>query len=82
MSMLRASSSSSFAWLSLSAAMISRMQSAPIARASNTCQGSIMKSLRSTGRLQAARAARKSAGVVPNQVSSVSTERHFAPAAW
>ena len=43
--------------LSDSAAMISKMQSAPIARLSYTCQGSSMKSLRRTGRLTAARAA-------------------------
>ena len=31
--------------------MIRRMQSAPIARLSKTCQGSRMKSLRSTGQI-------------------------------
>ena len=40
--------------------MISRMASAPIERASKTCQGWIMKSLRSTGRVQAARAVSRS----------------------
>jgi translation initiation factor 2D len=42
---------------SSSAATMIRIASAPIARASATCQGSTMKSLRSTGSAQAARAA-------------------------
>ena len=42
--------------VSPSAATMMRIASAPIARASATCHGSIMKSLRSTGRSQAARA--------------------------
>ncbi len=52
-----AQDSSSSASASSSAAMISRMQSAPSARDSVIWMESIMKSLRSTGRLTAARAA-------------------------
>ena len=45
--------------VSSNAATISRMQSAPSARDSKTWYGSITKSLRSTGSVQAARAARR-----------------------
>ena len=58
-SMPRSSAAASISCItpSSSAATMIRMASAPMARASATCQGSTMKSLRSTGRSQAARAA-------------------------
>ena len=54
-------------------------QSAPIARASWTCHGSMRKSLRSTGREVAARAARRCSGEPRKNSRSVSTDRAAAP---
>jgi len=50
----------------------------PIARDSSICQASTMKSLRSTGRAQAARACCKNSGAPWKNCRSVSTERQAA----
>ena len=76
-----AAASISAAAPSSSAAMMMRMQSAPIARASATWYGSYMKSLRSTGRSVAARAATRNSGEPWNEGPSVRTERQAAPPA-
>ena len=80
MSNARASSSNSRARASLSAAMISSTQSAPIARLSRICHASSMKSLRSAGIGTAPRAACRSAADPWKYGASVSTDRHVAPA--
>ena len=71
----RRSSSSS------SAAAISSTASAPMRRASTTSASCTVKSLRSTGRPEAWRAAARSAAEPPKKSTSVRTERQAAPPA-
>ena len=66
---------------SSSAATISRIASAPIARDSAIWYGSTMKSLRSTGSAHASRAALRYSGAPWKYSRSVSTDRHAAPPA-
>ena len=58
-----------------------RMQSAPSARASQTCQASMTKSLRSTGRPLADRASARYRSAPWKNASSVSTDSAAAPPA-
>jgi hypothetical protein len=58
---------------------MSSTASAPAPRASTICNGSIVKSLRSTGMDVAARAASRSASEPPKYVASVSTDIADAP---
>jgi hypothetical protein len=55
------------------------MASAPMARASTTWYSSTMKSLRSTGSAQAARASTRHSGAPWKNWRSVSTDRQAAP---
>ena len=76
----RPNSSSSRNVSSLRIAAISKKASAPAARVSHTCHGSMMKSLRKTGICTALRAVFKSASEPEKNSSSVSTESAAAPA--
>src|SRR5690242_20954871 len=59
---------------------MSKKLSASFARASHTCQGSKMKSLRSAGNAEALRASRRFLSEPPKNSPSVKTERAAAPA--
>src|SRR5581483_1216306 len=63
------------------AAAMRSTASAPMARASITSASHTVKSLRNTGSRVAARAAARSPGEPPKNSTSVSTDRHVAPAA-
>ena len=60
---------------------MTKIASAPAARASSTCAGWMRKSFRSTGTSTAARTRARSSSEPPKYLGSVSTEIAAAPAA-